>query len=74
MKTKERTIKVPENLLIDLIGPIHLDATEMYATAEHHRQINQHDMAKNCEHLAQEKAGIANQARKLLGLPPMTYP
>ena len=71
--TKTRTVKIPVELLADLIGPVHAQAEDWFKRAAHHRSINQFDIAQNCERSGDEKAAIANQSRQLLDMPPFTY-
>ena len=70
---KVSTIKVPVDLLAALVGPAHNEALTWYAKADDMRRINHADVAANCDRYANEKAGIANQARQLIGIPPFNY-
>ena len=69
----KNTVKVPRELLVDLLGPIHREADNWYRQAQDNRDINCHDIANNCVRYGEERAAIANEVRRLLDLPPMEY-
>lgn len=70
---KTTTVKVTPDLLTALIGPAHKEAERRFEQAEHERSVNRYDIARNCEQLGHELTAITNEARRLLGLPGVTY-
>jgi hypothetical protein len=73
MRTMAKTVKVPVDLLTDLIGAAHKRAEEWYDKASHNASTNNHDIAANCLRYGDELAGVANEARRLIDLPPFPY-
>jgi hypothetical protein len=70
---KTRTVKVPNDLLQELVGCAHKMATDWYEHEDLNRATNNHSIADNCRRYGDEKAAIANQGRRLLDIPPMEY-
>jgi hypothetical protein len=70
---RERTVKVPEQLVTELVTLAHKDAARWYRQANDNRAAKHFDIAANCERYGDEAAALANEARRLLDMPPLSY-
>jgi hypothetical protein len=67
------TVKVPEQLVTELVTLAHKDADRWYRQANDSRDAKHFDIAANCERYGDEAAALANEARRLLNMPPFSY-
>ena len=70
---RARTLKVPAQLVSELVTLAHKDADRWYRQADQNRATNHYDIAANCERYGDEAAALANEARRLLDLPSFSY-
>lgn len=65
-----KTVKMPTELLADLIGHVHSRTKEGYHRAEELDSKGHHDLAASVRRRAEQTRGEENRARALMQLPP----